>query len=208
MVRDQNGNPSVYTFGYGVDHNEDMLRNVAETGEGLYYFVEDEDSIVSAFADCLGGILSVVAQNIKLNITAKDGVKLKKVYEKYKQTEKSKGKSIEMNMGDIFSEEERDILVLVELDKSKSDMDAQELVSVHLDYFNVIDSMPCQSNATAHVDRVTKLENEDKEADQDIEMHYQRFKTAQVMEEAGTLSIASAIIFTCLNHSQNYLELS
>ena len=34
----------------------------------MYYFVETQDKIADAFADCLGGLLSVAAQNLKLRI--------------------------------------------------------------------------------------------------------------------------------------------
>ncbi len=35
----------------------------------MYYFVKDEEAISTAFADALGGLLSVVAQEIKMTIT-------------------------------------------------------------------------------------------------------------------------------------------
>ena len=54
---------SLYTFGYGTDHNADLLQAVAAAagdGKGSYYFIEDADRVVGAFADCLGGLMSVV----------------------------------------------------------------------------------------------------------------------------------------------------
>ena len=59
---------SVFTFGYGADHNQDMLRAISDAGRGVYYFVDEIDDVPTAFADCLGGLLSVVGQNIKLRI--------------------------------------------------------------------------------------------------------------------------------------------
>jgi len=35
----------------------------------MYYFVKDEEAISTAFADALGGLLSVVAQKIQMFIT-------------------------------------------------------------------------------------------------------------------------------------------
>lgn len=35
----------------------------------MYYFVKDEEAISTAFADALGGLLSVVAQKIQMTIT-------------------------------------------------------------------------------------------------------------------------------------------
>jgi len=53
-------NISVNTFGYGADHQADLLRRISEASDpsGSYYFVEAKDDVSSAFGDCLGGLLS------------------------------------------------------------------------------------------------------------------------------------------------------
>ena len=62
-------NVCVFTFGFGTDHDADMLRSIADAGNGLYYFLDDVDSIPESFCDCLGGLLSVAAQ-VKRDIVA------------------------------------------------------------------------------------------------------------------------------------------
>ena len=49
----------IYTFGFGSDHDEQLLSDIASAGQGSYYYVEKEDQIAAAFADALGGLLSV-----------------------------------------------------------------------------------------------------------------------------------------------------
>jgi hypothetical protein len=39
-------------------------------GNGLYYAIEAAEAIPTAFADCLGGLLSVCAENIRLKLEA------------------------------------------------------------------------------------------------------------------------------------------
>ena len=51
---------SVFTFGYGGEHDADLLRGVSEAGNGLFYYIDNADSIPESFCDCLGGLLSVV----------------------------------------------------------------------------------------------------------------------------------------------------
>jgi len=58
----------LHTFGYGTDHNQSLLEGLAEHFEGMYHFVEHEEMIKAVFASCLGGLLSTVAQDIKLKI--------------------------------------------------------------------------------------------------------------------------------------------
>ena len=51
---------SISTFGFGADHNADMLRCLADTTtDGTYSHVESEDQIAEVFGEALGG------QNLK-----------------------------------------------------------------------------------------------------------------------------------------------
>merc|ERR1719473_1500576 len=63
---------AIFTFGYG-DHDEDALRGLAEASRGLFYFVAEPDAIPAAFADCLGGLSSVVCQNATLELRPAGG---------------------------------------------------------------------------------------------------------------------------------------
>ena len=47
----------VFTFGFGDDAEEEMLKTIAETTEGQYYHVANEERIAHAFGDCVGGLL-------------------------------------------------------------------------------------------------------------------------------------------------------
>lgn len=52
----------VFTFGYGSEHDADLLHALAEAGNGLFYYIDSSESIPDSFCDCLGGLLSVAAQ--------------------------------------------------------------------------------------------------------------------------------------------------
>ena len=52
----------VFTFGYGPEHDADLLFAVADAGKGLFYYIENKDNISETFCGCLGGLWSVVAQ--------------------------------------------------------------------------------------------------------------------------------------------------
>jgi hypothetical protein len=107
---------TTYCFGYGKDHNSDMLQMVSETGNGMYYYIESNDIIGESFGDCLGGLLSVVGQNISLTIeAAADGYTIKKVHSKQTAIIAAGGTKATVSLGDLQSEETRDILVEVGL---------------------------------------------------------------------------------------------
>ena len=36
---------SVYTFGFGDDHDPLLLKKISDAGNGMYYFIETEDKV-------------------------------------------------------------------------------------------------------------------------------------------------------------------
>jgi len=132
---------SVFTFGFGSDHDASMLQSLAQVGRGIYYFIEDVDRIPTAFADALGGLQSVVAQNIKLTITPAPGITIIRVHNiKYRLngTVPSSG-TLSVELGDIFDGEKKDILFEVELSPSEPTPEMTVAV-IAIEYFNLSDA--------------------------------------------------------------------
>lgn len=73
-------NTNIFTFGYGTEHDANILRTIAEAGNGLFYFIDNQESIPESFCDCLGGLLSVAAQNLVLTLTAECMVGFRKCF--------------------------------------------------------------------------------------------------------------------------------
>ncbi len=65
---------------------------MAEAGRGLYYYIENSENIPESFADCIGGLLSVVAQNIVLKIKPLNETIILDVMAKYPK--KKEGKKV------------------------------------------------------------------------------------------------------------------
>lgn len=77
--KDDNG-ISISTFGVGLDYNETLMTDMAETGAGNYYFIDAPDKMTSIFNNELKGLLNVAAQNAELKIKLPKGVILQKSY--------------------------------------------------------------------------------------------------------------------------------
>jgi uncharacterized protein YegL len=60
---------SIHTFGYGGDHDAKLLNAMAEEKNGGFYFVEKEETIPIVFSNCLGELISVIADNIQVNLS-------------------------------------------------------------------------------------------------------------------------------------------
>lgn len=104
----------VYTFGFGSDSDPHMLTAIAERGSGSYYFINTPDDIPAAFADALGGILSVAAQNVVLRIAPANGARLTSVRSGFTATPDGSGGYV-VRLPDIYAEESKDLVVGVAL---------------------------------------------------------------------------------------------
>jgi len=128
---------TVHCFGYGKDHNASMLRCISEVGGGMYFFINGPDEIPTAFASCIGGISSVVAQNISLVVTPQNGAVIKSVRTKYTNEKRGDG-SVKVTFGDLFAEEKRDVVVELELPQRAEERGSEAALQLSASYFNVL----------------------------------------------------------------------
>ena len=121
------GSPcQIFTFGFGADHNEDVLQSIATSTASLYYYIKEADSIPTAFADCLGGLISVVAQNAVLELKAGGGSHrlatiVTIVGDAYPTTLSEDGAVATVRLGDLYSEDEKNVLFELQLAAQSTD---------------------------------------------------------------------------------------
>jgi hypothetical protein len=53
----------MYTLGYGMEHNADLLKNIAAKTRGSYTFVQDDNILPAAMGDMIGALKSEVVSN-------------------------------------------------------------------------------------------------------------------------------------------------
>jgi len=112
---------SLSTFGFGKDHNADLLECLAKEGCGSYCYIESEDQIGQAFGEALGGLLSTTHQNVRLTLTLAPGIHVKNVCTDFSVNKKqsddgSAPAAVNVEIGDLFAAERRDILFELEID--------------------------------------------------------------------------------------------
>lgn len=108
---------TISCFGYGVDHDEALLRNIADAGKGNFYFIKNIEDIGKTFARELGGLLSCFGQNITITLEfKKDSGEFVEVLNDLTTESESKQK-LKVTFDDIYTEEEKHLLVKVKLNK-------------------------------------------------------------------------------------------
>mmetsp|Transcript_1675 Transcript_1675/g.2340 ORF Transcript_1675/g.2340 Transcript_1675/m.2340 type:complete len:572 (+) Transcript_1675:34-1749(+) len=60
----------LHTFGFSSNHDDLLLKGLAEIGKGSYYVLEDATDFEDTFADCVGGLLSTVATNVRIDLSS------------------------------------------------------------------------------------------------------------------------------------------
>jgi uncharacterized protein YegL len=178
-------NVSIFTFGYGSDHNAEMLRSISEVGNGVYYFVQNVDGVKLAFADCLGGLLSVVAQNITVECFATNGCTIRSIKTRKPKREVIPHKRYELDLGDLYGEEERDVLVEVSLPNLSSENLEFVALDCKVSYANVLESSLDVVEASGVVRRPNELTPSDKVPNSQITQQRNRIVAAEALERAN-----------------------
>merc|ERR1712000_197036 len=177
------GKCTVNTFGFGSDHDAKMLKDLSDAAEGMYYFIENEDSIATAFADCLGGLLSVVAQGIEIKLESCNGVTIEKVHALKPANIVEPGKVYRIDIGDLQEGEERDIPIDFTVPESSA-CDDFELLKFTVTYFDLKSESMKESSTTIKITRG----NEVKPANPKVDRHRNRVKSADATEAAVALA--------------------
>lgn len=99
-------------MGVGEDLNEDLLIGIAEASGGNFYFIEEADRIPAYFAREFQGLLSVLAQSLRVTVTGGPGVAVERVlgYE----TQPVPG-GVAVTLPDLYEHEEKVLLAELRL---------------------------------------------------------------------------------------------
>ena len=56
------------TFGYGDDHDPKIMNTLANIRDGAFFYVENYQKVAEYFVTVLGGVVSAISKNVKINI--------------------------------------------------------------------------------------------------------------------------------------------
>jgi Ca-activated chloride channel homolog len=143
---------SISTFGVGLDYNETLMTDMAETGAGNYYFIASPDKMTAIFNNELKGLLSVAAQNAELKIKLPKGITIQKCYPlKFQQT----GDELVVKLRDLSSDEIKAALFTFKIDDKINDV--LKFMSI-LTYTDVTDG---QQKSLTNANTLSPIKNMD-----------------------------------------------
>ncbi|CAB3982076.1 Hypothetical predicted protein [Paramuricea clavata] len=177
---------SVYTFGFGSDHDPDLLKAISDAANGMYYFIENEEQISESFGHCFGGLVSTLGQNIELTLELCDGVSIDTIHTDRNNTSDDTKKKWKVQFNDMQSEEERDVLLTIKL--PRTDSSTTTILKSSIKYFCVIHSSYKYSEAEMSVNRSADAKYSPEVANLAIDRQRNRIVTSKATKEALELA--------------------
>jgi len=184
ISRAERAHCSIYAFGFGADHDARLMTELAEQARTPFSFVEDtEAKIREAFAGTVGGLLSVVAQDIKL--TLKFHVQLEALHTPF-VTDHVSDTERTVTIPDVFAGERRDLLIelAVPMESMQQCSDTLVLLEAAAQYKDLRSGGTVQSpSAPMQIEAVQEPQPE-QEPDEDVCLQRERVQVKQALKEA------------------------
>jgi Ca-activated chloride channel family protein len=113
------------TIGFGPGYDEVLLRRMAEAGGGSTYYIEDPDQAPAIFAEEIEGLLSLIAQNLTVDLHPASAARLILIHHRYPSHPTEDGVRIEL--GDLYARAPR--MLLAEFLVPAGDPDAEVAIA-------------------------------------------------------------------------------
>ncbi|OMJ69153.1 hypothetical protein SteCoe_33194 [Stentor coeruleus] len=176
-------NYTIHTFGYGPDHDSNLLTSISNSKCGGFYYIEKHDNIAEAFANCLGEIISIVADNIQVNLQAQAcdiEFTMSKVF--------SENGDNSFRISNILNGSKKEAIFILNLGPGVIDEDEKKIypVKANVTFKHVPTDQQISIDTVLEV-VLRKNDNVSIVKDEDCMVNYFRFKTAEAMKEAVLL---------------------
>ncbi|XP_059291799.1 E3 ubiquitin-protein ligase WAV3-like [Lycium ferocissimum] len=195
----------VHAFGFGADHDAVSMHSISEASGGTFSFIEAESVIQDAFAQCIGGLLSVVVQELRVEAECVHPVlRLSSIKAgSYNSSLTSDNRSGNIEVGDLYADEERDFLVMIDIPADNRSSNDMTLVKFKCTYRDPLS----KDLVTLDDVREVKIERPDTigqlVVSMEVDKQRNRLRSAEAMAEAraaaenGDLGAAVSVLERC-----------
>ncbi|GER51269.1 zinc finger C3HC4-type RING finger family protein [Striga asiatica] len=189
----------VHAFGFGADHDASSMHSISEMSGGTFSFIETESIIQDAFAQCIGGLLSVVVKDLRVSVECVDSnIRLGTIKSgSYSNRMESNRRSGLIDVGDLYADEERDFLVYLNLPAGEN---SGELMNVTCVYNEPLTN----ESVTLGIERVRVERSSAAPEQEEVSIEVDRQKNrvqateamarARVAAESGDLAGATSVL--------------
>ena len=190
---------TVNTFGYGNDHDPELMRKLATIKDGNFFYIEKLDLVDEYFVNALGGLLSVIGEKLNLKASTVNkppfsDLRISKVFgPQWQYHENEKYYSFIMNQLLLgLSKELMLELNIPPIKKKIEDLDRNAvLLKVEIEVVAIKDKSIVKKElelAYTLYNENEEIPEEVKKINQDVMMNYMRVQGAEVIQNARKLA--------------------
>lgn len=195
---------SLSTIGVGLNFNEELMAALSESGNGMYYFIDESARIEEILTAEFHKAEHTVARDIQVHITLEPGVELEKVFaNRYK----IQGRTVQVFLGDLAEDELRRLQL--RLRYSTFLPGRHPVASMTLEYHDIEQEVSVIRRQNIILDAGKEPELVDRQRDREIsersyvfEAHYARSRAALAVD-GNDLAAAREILGSMQNHLQS-----
>nr|BAK01825.1 predicted protein [Hordeum vulgare subsp. vulgare] len=181
----------IHTFGFGNDHDAAAMHVIAEATGGTFSFIENEAVIQDAFAQCIGGLLSVVVQEARIAVSCvHPGVRVVSVKSgRYESHVDEDGRAASVRVGELYADEERRFLLFLTVPTAEAtDGATTALVRVIFSYRNA--ATGADVSVTAEDTVVARPEHAPNASERSVEVERERVRVEAAEDIAAARAAA------------------
>ncbi|KAL4437706.1 hypothetical protein ABPG74_012381 [Tetrahymena malaccensis] len=192
---------TIHSFGFGSDHDGPLMNKICTLKDGNFYYVEKINQVDEFFVDALGGLFSVVAQEIIIDVE----LLLHSQYKKFFQNA-----NVSKTYGDMWSVIKKDTSYRIQINQLLSGVSKDFIFEITIPANKVekledfernaeivkasVSAIPVDPTYTTKVVKDSNLvltlftQNEkvaeDSEINDSVELNYLRVKASEAMDQA------------------------
>ncbi len=175
------------TLGFGSYFNEDLLIAMADAGRGNFYFIQSPEDAAEVFRVEMESLVSVVAQNLKVELELADGVEVAELLNSYSSQQNNN--ILEIFLGDVYGVETKPLAWQFSLAGFEEEGEYQ-IAKITYSYETIVDgSIQKQSDNLALTINVTSSEAAEKiEPDPEVNQQTSQLRIAKIKEQVVSLA--------------------
>ncbi|KAL6206334.1 hypothetical protein ACLB2K_023582 [Fragaria x ananassa] len=180
----------VHTFGFGKKHDANIMHAISDASGGTFSCIESVGMIQNGFALCIGGLLNVVAQELRLTVrSASCAVKIVSIPSgRHVSQISDEGQQGVVDIGNIYAEEEKQFLVYLSVLPSASHV-KMPLLDVTCVYKDLASNELMQvQGERVHILRPEVCSPAEKEVSLEVDRQRNRIGVAESIAEAQRLA--------------------
>jgi uncharacterized protein YegL len=196
---------NIHSFGYGSDHDPQLMTSIADVGDGNFYYIDKLDAVEDTFIDALGSLISSVAKNVSITISetkndAGVSAKINKVMGDVSMWDTDKTGAYTTTSNYLMSGSKKDYVFEITIPKHEKSLEDHEkqlpVIEMSVEMKGLDDKTVVKKGKLQ-----LSLINEGEEFDDDkadnnnaeVSVQFYRVRSAEVMDEARKLADANQL---------------